>query len=47
MGEVSPYIPDPKGKPIIITTFFDVDHSHGIETGWSVIVVLMFLKKSI
>ena len=42
-----PYMPDPKGGPVMITTFVDVDHAHYLKTSQSVTGVLVFLKKKI
>ena len=38
-------MPYPNVEPVSITTFVDVDHTHDIETMWSVTGVLMFLNK--
>ena len=39
-------MPDPKGKPVRITTFIDADHVHDIETIQSVTGLTVFLNKT-
>ena len=39
-------MPEPKGEPVIITTNFDADHAHDLETRRSVTGVLIFLNNT-
>ena len=43
--ELPPDIPKPKGKPVQMTTCFDANHAHDLDTRRSVTGVLLFLNK--
>jgi hypothetical protein len=44
--ELPPDMPEPKGKPIQITTYFDSDHAHDIQTRRSVTGALLYLNNT-
>ena len=44
--EYPPNMPTPKGKSLKITTYFDADHAHDVETRRSVTGVIIFLNKT-
>ena len=39
-------MPEPKGEPVTITTNFDADHAHDLETQRSVTGILIFLNNT-
>ena len=44
--ELPPDMPTPKGNAVKMTTFFDANHAHDLETRRSVTGVLLFLNKT-
>jgi len=44
--EVPADAPKPKGKPVVISVYFDSDHAHDLETRRSVTGVLLFVNKT-
>ena len=46
MEEITPDMPYPKGKHVIITNFVDTGYAHNVESRQFVTGVLMFLNKT-
>ena len=44
-SDIPPEITYPKGNPVRMNNFVDIDHTYDIETRWSVNVLIIFLNK--
>ena len=44
--DIPPEITYPKGNPVRMNNFVDIDHTYDIETRWSVNVLIIFLNKT-
>ena len=44
--EIPPDMPKPRGKPVVVTGYFDADHAHCQETRRSVTGIILFLNST-